>query len=283
MNRNRQYALLRAAVQLFFFLMMPGAFVAGFNGIRYIFEQVGSQKPIAFNSFLIIFLCLCAFTILFGRFFCGFVCAFGSMGDLINWISGTVQKKLLKRKKKIQLPEKILRILQKMKYLVLAVILILCAFGLYSKVSGYDPWTVFSLLTSLRFSTAGFAGGAIVLVLIMIGSAFQERFFCQFLCPLGAIFSVLPVLPFSFIQRNPDLCLKGCSNCKKVCPVSIKLEQDGFRNGECISCEKCTGVCPKKNLTRWDLRIVKYKWISVLIRAGIFFAMGCLLGLCRFF
>ena len=33
--------------------------------------------------------------------------------------------------------------------------------------------------------------GIILLILILIGMAFKKRFFCQFLCPMGAVFSIL--------------------------------------------------------------------------------------------
>ena len=39
-RRNRRRSLTRAAIQLLFFVSMPGADVAGFNGIKYIFRQL---------------------------------------------------------------------------------------------------------------------------------------------------------------------------------------------------------------------------------------------------
>ena len=75
-NRNR--ALVRAAVQVLFFVTMPGAFVAGFNGIKYIFRTMGSGSVLEINSFAMVLIGLGGFTVLFGRFFCGYICSFGN-------------------------------------------------------------------------------------------------------------------------------------------------------------------------------------------------------------
>ena len=112
------------------------------------------------DSFALSLLGLCGFTILFGRFFCGYVCAFGSLGDAVYALSGLVQKKLLRRKKQLRLPEQAMRWGQKVKYLVLAGIVVLCAAGVYGKLSGTSPWEVFSRLTALRLPPEGLASAS---------------------------------------------------------------------------------------------------------------------------
>lgn len=99
---------------------------------------------------------------------------------------------------------------------------------------------------------------------------------------MGAVFSILPQLPFSALQRDADNCIKGCQACKNKCPVDIKLEEDGFRNGECIACEQCTQVCPKANLTRWDRKLVQSEMILVIVKALLLLGLGIWLGLTRF-
>ena len=58
-----------------------------------------------------------------------------------------------------------------------------------------------------------------LLVLILLGMAVQPRFFCQFLCPMGAVFALLPVLPFARLHRQSDGCIPGCNACKQQCDV----------------------------------------------------------------
>ena len=67
---KKLHAYIRAAIQVVFFICFPSAFTTAFSAIKSIFTQIGSQAPIAWSSFLTVCLALCAFTIVFGRFFC---------------------------------------------------------------------------------------------------------------------------------------------------------------------------------------------------------------------
>ena len=69
----RQNALFRAVIQLVFFVAMPGAFVAGFNGVKAIFQAIGAGQPLAWTGFTMALVVLCLFTMVFSRFFCGWV------------------------------------------------------------------------------------------------------------------------------------------------------------------------------------------------------------------
>lgn len=281
-RRSKRQKLLRALVQLVFFLTMPGAFVAGFSGIKHLFQWIGGGEVLQLDSFVLSLIGLACFTIVFGRFFCGFACAFGGLGDFVYWISGLVQKKLLHRKKQFSLPERVLRVGQIVKYIVLCAIVLLCAFGVYGTLTGWSPWDVFSRLTAYQLPGSEYALGIVLFVVILIGMALQKRFFCQFLCPMGAVFALLPVLPFGNLHRNSEHCIRGCSACQKQCPVGIKLAEDGTRGGECIACEACVDTCPKGNISRWDLKADQMRMISVLGKAALFFVLGVLLGFCRF-
>lgn len=198
-------------------------------------------------------------------------------------MSGLAQKKLLHRKQAFRLPEKAVRWGQKVKYLVLGSIVLLCAAGVYGRLSGWSPWEVFSRLTALRMPPAGFGLGIALLVLILLGMAVQPRFFCQFLCPMGAVFSLLPVLPFAQLHRESSQCIQGCNACRQRCPVDLKLDEASLRSGECIACEVCVGTCPRSNISRWDIRCSKPFCLPVLGKAVLFFIMGVCLGFCRFF
>lgn len=280
----KRRAWLRSGIQAVFFVAMPGAFVAGFNGVKQLFLRIGAGEVLQLDSFTLSLLGLCGFTILFGRFFCGYVCAFGGLGDFVWWLSGLVQKKLLHRKKQFQLPDKAVNLGQKVKYLVLTVIAALCAAGIYGQLTGWSPWEVFSRLTALRTPPAGFGLGIALFVFILIGMAVQPRFFCQFLCPMGAVFALLPVLPFAQLHRNGENCIAGCNACARRCPVNLKLDDESLRSGECIACEACVGTCPRGNISRWDLTLSAERfWLPMLAKAVLFFVMGVCLGFCRFF
>jgi len=81
---------------------------------------------------------------------------------------------------------------QKVKYLLLAGLVALYVTRQEKLLTGASPWEVFSRLTALHLPPEGFGVGIGLLVLILLGMAVQPRFFCQFLCPMGAVFALLP-------------------------------------------------------------------------------------------
>ena len=275
-------ALLRAALQVFFFFSMPGAFVAGFNGVKLLFQRIGAGEVLQADSFTLSLLGLCGFTLLFGRFFCGYVCAFGGLGDAVYALSSLIQKKLFHRRAPFRLPERAVRHGQWIKYALLAFIAGLCAAGIYDKTTGTSPWEVFSRLTALRLPPEGFGVGIALFLLILLGMALHPRFFCQFLCPMGAVFALLPVLPCSLLHLNAENCIPGCSACARRCPVGLKPDAASLRSGECISCEACVDTCPRGNLSRPALDPARHFVLSALVRSALFFGMGVCLGFCRF-
>ena len=248
--RHRRLLLdrgVRWAVQIAFFIAFPAVFSAAFNGVKYAFTQIGAMQPIELSAFIVTLAAVLAFTVVFGRFFCGYACAFGTLGDALFALFSPVRKKLGIGVRKPLLPPKLQRALQLLKYLVLVAICGLCVTGAWSSVSGYSPWTAFAGI--IAGSVDGVAAGAFaILGAIALGMLFVERFFCQFLCPLGAVFSLLPVLPFSSFRRNTTRCAKGCGLCKRSCPVSVHPDPDALAAGECISCGRCADGCPLENV-----------------------------------
>lgn len=236
----------RWSVQIIFFIAAPGAFSAAFNGVKYIAGQIGGLKVIEPTSFLLLLAGLCAFTVIFGRFFCGYACAFGTLGDALYLLFTPLRSWYAKHFPTAKARPALLAVLRFAKVVVLGVIFVLCFRGSYD--SSWSPWTAF----------AGFAGGSLdgisviafsVLAAIAVGMALVERFFCRFLCPLGALFSPLPVLPISQLKRNPQRCSSRCEVCRSACPVHMRPERGGFEMGECIACGRCAAACPIDNIS----------------------------------
>lgn len=272
---RRGHILVRNIIQVIFFVLFPSLFVSAFNGVKYIFTQLGKGEAIELNAFLIVTLALCLFTFVFGRFFCGYACAFGTLNDLVRWIYTAVCKKL--KKKPITLNEKITKYLKYLKYLVLFFIVLMCFIGTYDSLRGTNPWDVFSHIRAGNFELSGYVIGTVLLVLLILGMLFCERFFCRFFCPMGAVFSILPNLPFATVSRERKACAKGCTACKRVCPADINLPERGrFEvSGECFQCGRCVDMCPKKNAGLGEKFRGTELWFTIL-RAVI------LLGLSAF-
>lgn len=241
----RWHRALRFAIQAMFFLVAPAVFSAAFNGVKYLFTSIGACQAIEFGSFVVLLVAVLAFTVVFGRFFCGYACAFGTLGDVVYALFSPLRKLL--RIPAHPLPNMLWRVGQLMKFAVLALICALCFTDAWSQVSGYSPWTAFASIIAGSFDGLSLAA-VCVLAAIVVGMALIERFFCQFLCPLGALFSLMPVLPFSAFSRKRSRCAKGCGLCKKSCPVSVFPDLDSLSAGECIACGRCADGCPLENV-----------------------------------
>lgn len=268
----------RAGVQLLFFILFPSMFTAAFNGVKYIFTQIGSGNRIELTAFVAVLLMLCVYTMIFGRFFCGFACAFGSFGDAVHAIYVSCCRKL--KKKPVSIPAKAAEKLTYIKYVILTIILILCYLGVYSSLKGTSPWDVFSMLRAGNLGLGSYIIGAVLLVLIIIGMCVQERFFCRFMCPMGAVFSILPIASTFTLHRDRAGCIKGCGACEKICPCDIGLPDDGSGriSGDCFQCQKCNGICPKSNIhTGIKLLRGNELWFTG-IRAAILIAICVWLG-----
>ena len=247
-KRQRKIRLIRAGIQLLFFILAPALFSTAFAGVKSIFQALAAHERITWNSFLDVTGILLLVTCLFGRHFCGYACAFGSLGDALYELTVWIRQKVFHQKGRHGYPGKTVRILQKVKYIWLAVLLLFILMGWYKELQGMSPWDVFSMLTAGKLPNASYKIGIVLLILILIGMCTQERFFCQFLCPMGAVFAMMPILPTALFHRNREKCPARCGLCKKRCPVHLEIDGDTPLSGECICCHACEVTCPRKNI-----------------------------------
>ncbi|MCD7922552.1 MAG: 4Fe-4S binding protein [Clostridiales bacterium] len=270
---------IRAIIQLLYFLFIPSAYTAAFGGVKYIFTQLGSGASLELTSFVSALIVLCAYTVVFGRFFCGFACAFGSLGDALHAFYGWICKKI--KKKPVKIPAGWMKRLSVVKYIVLAAIAVACFAGYYTKTQGMSPWDVFSMLHARNFQLGGYAVGLVLLILIAVGMCLQERFFCRVLCPMGAIFSILPVLPLFSLRRDRDNCIRGCKACTMKCPADIELASDTAPEaaGDCFQCQKCIDTCPKGNIHTGIRKWKGNEIVLTLVRAGVLLVLFLWLGI----
>ena len=248
-KRQRKVRLIRAAIQLAFFIFYPALFSTAFAGVKSIFQAIAAHQQIAWNSFLDVTGLLLLVTILFGRHFCGYACAFGSLGDAMYELTVFIRKKVFHKKGRHGYPEKAVRILQKVKYVLLAFLLLSILTGWYASLQGMSPWDVFSMLTARKLPNASYKIGIILLVLILIGMCTQERFFCQFLCPMGAVFAMMPILRLHCLTETGRNALQNadCAG-RDALHIWRLTEIHRFQGNECICCHACQVTCPRKNI-----------------------------------
>ena len=256
-KRQQKVRLIRAAIQLIFFIAAPSLFSTAFAGIKSVFLAIGGQQTVTWNSFLNITALLLILTILFGRHFCGYACAFGTLGDALYELTVFVRARFFGKKKRQGYPEKWVHRLQKVKYLILAFLLLSCVIGFYSGLQGMSPWDVFSMVTAGKLPKSAYLVGIVLLILIMAGMCTQERFFCQFLCPMGAVFAIMPIIPGALFKRNRPNCASNCTLCKKRCSAHLDIDGDTSHSGECICCHACTAACPRQNVHMGEINTEK--------------------------
>ncbi|WP_238948140.1 FMN-binding protein [Clostridium sp. YIM B02569] len=234
---------LRLISQIIFLILMPELVAVIFNQFKKLYSMVlkGNFDVISVWPQLLAMITIFIITIVLGRFFCGWLCTFGAINDFIYMVS----KKVFKTKFKVN--EKVDSILKYLKYVILLFIIVVIWTSGSTAFDSYSPWDAFAQLDNISGAIAGYTGGFIILAIIAIGAAFIERFFCRYLCPLGAVFSILSKARILKIKKLRDKC-GPCRICTNNCSMGIKLyEMDKVSSGECINCFKCIDVCPRKN------------------------------------
>ena len=76
-----------------YFVFIPSVYTAAFAGVKYIFTRIGAGEKVGMTSFVTVLLVICLYTMVFGRFFCGFACTFGTFGDALRALYIKVCKK----------------------------------------------------------------------------------------------------------------------------------------------------------------------------------------------
>ncbi len=239
---------IRHLVQAAAFILFPGLFIMVFSAVRDILAAFMDGSFSAGGLFPQIILVFMVFliTALWGRFFCGFLCSFGMLQELISFFS----KRVISGK--VRIPERFDSVMKFVKYFILVFIVAGVWILALPVDPSWDPWGVFGMLVSGNFSiissaipTVGFA----VLLAIVVGSLFVERFFCRYLCPLGALFAVVSGKRFYKIRRQSDSCT-NCGLCTRSCSMGIRIpEKNAVISGECIQCMQCLSICPRESLS----------------------------------
>lgn len=202
----------------------------------------------AWTSFLaepLIFIlwCYTAVAMLFlGRgVFCGWLCPFGALQALANRIARAL------RLPQVTVPFGLHERLWPIKYVIF---LALFALSLTSMTDAFVAAEVepFKTAISLRFVRDWpFVLYAVALV---AASLFINRFFCRYLCPLGAALAIPARLRmFDWLKRHPQ-CGRECQICFHSCPVQAIHPEGHINPNECIHCLRCQSlylddrVCP---------------------------------------
>jgi ferredoxin len=193
-------------------------------------------------------------TIIFGRFFCSWVCPFGSLHHFVGFL-GNRKKTALQ---KIQLNR--YRKAQCIKYYVLIVFLALAAFPsiVATLQTGLlDPIPLVTRSFNLvlvpivgrcvnfisapsRFYEGAWLIFAVFLTAVLLNLVIP-RFYCRFVCPLGALFGVIDRFAVWRIGKKESECT-NCKLCERACEGGCE-PAGNIRISECVLCFNCLGEC----------------------------------------
>lgn len=182
-----------------------------------------------------------------GRFFCGWICPIGTIQDISNWIG----KKLVFSKHN-GLGKKDFNPLYT-KYPILLAVLLASILGYGATIAEFSPWRAMlnipKLFSAWKVMKTGFA----VLAGIFIVSAAIPRFFCRYLCPLGAAQTLFS--SFSLISIKQSKSCIHCNGCLNSCTMALKLSpKEDSISPECIRCLECIGNCKINEDTNLGLK-----------------------------
>ncbi len=208
--------------------------------LQAIMSSVAAREPLLL--FLPALMTIAA-TLVFGRVWCGWICPLGAILELFG-PKGT---------------RKMPPVFRQIKYLFLIAISIMAVFGSLAFM-WLDPITILvrgvadpvSVILSI-IESPGIRLFTLLSILPLVAvlalNLVEKRFWCRYLCPLGAMIGLGS--KFAFIRRrvNESSCVK-CGDCAKTCPMgAINPETIKHDPAECIMCMDCAEPCPKTAIT----------------------------------
>ncbi len=219
----------------------------------------GATLSKIFSGTMVLFFVLLVLMVIFNRAFCGMICSFGALQELF----GNIGQKIFKRK--LFMPYMLDKIFRYFKYFVLLLTVGMAWLTGALWFAAYDPWTAYGHLANLEELLTAYLLGFIVLLVSLIGSFFYERFFCKYMCPLGAVNAIVSKTSRFFVKRDPETCI-NCNLCSKACPVNIDVARElTVKSAECISCGKCVAACPQAGALDFTLYNKKIRPVLALV------------------
>jgi len=181
---------------------------------------------------------------LLGRVFCGWACPFGALHDLLSYLRDGKSFKI--------------QPLWFTKFIVLFIVLgaawyavdtVFCKCCPSGSLFGSIPFLIQnpSISVGKPFYTHMFTLALTIALGLLI-----SRFWCRYLCPLGAIAGAFNKVSLTAIDWDETKC-KKCKVCLDACVMGITEMDEVGSSTDCILCGRCVEACPEKAL-RFTIR-----------------------------
>jgi MauM/NapG family ferredoxin protein len=210
-------------------------------------------------------------TIALGRYFCGWICPLGTTLDVTSYAfknkAGKSFRKLRYLKYAILIfllvgavfssqlfwffdPMALFTRSIELAVWPLITLISTNVFGFFFKLLSYPDWLgrVFNFFSSSllpdQVNLFRMSGWFLLIFLAILTAEFvSRRFWCRYLCPLGALFAVFS--KFQIWRRRVDSDCTSCVACQNICKMDA-IESDFVQTdyGECIQCYDCVADCP---------------------------------------
>jgi NosR/NirI family nitrous oxide reductase transcriptional regulator len=226
---------------LLFTLMYIGFYAQGqLSIVNLIALLVGALNGFDIHVFLldpIIFILLSYTTlslILWGRgLFCGWLCPFGVMQEFLANIAAKFNITQWNIRPNIH------QRLLKLKYFILVALLVLAPYSLTAaeKMAEIEPFKTAVTLAFIR------EWPFVIYAVIILGlGLFVHKFYCRYLCPLGAALAIMGKFHrFKWLDRRQE-CGTPCQLCKHRCGVDAIKKAGDIDYEECIQCLECVVI-----------------------------------------
>jgi polyferredoxin len=174
-----------------------------------------------------------AFTLLlWGRgVYCGWLCPFGALQELVQQLARRFDVK------QYEFPEVVHERLWGVKYIILIALfgISLQSMGDAVRLAEVEPFkTAITLRFDREWPFVAYAAGLILV------SAFNRKFFCKYLCPLGAALSIPGRFRvFDWWLRRRKECGRPCQTCHNLCEVRAIRPTGEINANECHYCLDC--------------------------------------------
>ena len=183
-------------------------------------------------------------TILWGRLYCGRVCAYGALTQTLDAV--------IPRRWRVDVPRPIERRAAWIKFGILFAVLAYYVVTHDVLIYQYvEPFWMF-----------GLAGSTMLWVLLgalLVATVFVRNLYCRFLCPVGASLGLLSYLTVFRIKRWSEC--STCRICQKACEWGA-IDGPKILVTECVRCDDCerlyadTRVCPHWRIIEYNNRKV---------------------------